>query len=128
LPVKPDRDLLLHYIAYFTCMIGVLFALYAGYQLLRPPTSSHRNGIFFVSSPYVGGGFFLGVLFIVSARRMRRRSTKKLEPPTRDEVDRRVARQMEEDSQRNSDNLSLFPGAGGTLKLTALPPFGGDGL
>ena len=100
------------------CLIGLVVAFNGQVIVSKNGGSAHPDKLL---QYVIGGAFFLiGLLFIVSARRSKRRSMgigvllpppsnpyppAGPLPPTRDQVDRDIARRMEADSQRQLDQL-----------------------
>ena len=100
------------------CLIGLVVAFNGQVIVSKNSGPAHPDKLL---QYVIGGAFFLvGILFIASARRSKKRSrgmgvvlpppsnsyppTGPL-PPTRDQVDRDIARRMAEDSQRQLDQL-----------------------
>lgn len=104
-------------LGFMLCLIGLVVGLSGQLTVSKNGGAAHPDK----SLQYIIGGAILliGVLFVVSARRSAKKSwpdqSQPLGPiggpapigtvPSRDEVDRQIARRMAEDSQRQLDNL-----------------------
>jgi hypothetical protein len=106
------KKLIKYVLGCMLCLIGLLVGLSGQVTVSKNGGSAHPDKPL---QYIIGGVFFLiGVLFIVSARRSAKRSRTGLaqprgpvsgSAPSRDDIDRQIARNMAEDSQRQLDNL-----------------------
>lgn len=106
------KKLIKYILGCLLCLIGLIVGLSGQLTVSKNGGSAHPDKLL---QYLIGGAFFLvGVLFIVSARRSAKRSGPgRAQPrgpisgtaPSRNDIDRQIARKMAEDSQRQLDNL-----------------------
>jgi len=104
-------------LGFILCLIGLVVAFNGQVIVSKNSGPAHPDKLL---QYVIGGAFFLvGIFFVASAKRSKRRSRGMGVlppssnsyppagplPPTRDQVDRDIARQMAEDSQRQLDQL-----------------------